>query len=326
MKDTKGLIFESLSKCKTLDLNVNADNYHLKQMAINALHSILCNGDKLDQLLHILSDEDSQKILQWRIQFKVAYLFDESVSDEYNQMIKKYTDSGKIERVKDSLFSVENYLIDSEFRSVFETWELEAYRHEKVPVKEGDIVISGGSFRGESSIWFADKVKYGKVYAFEPSQMSFDAMKANIERNNLEDIIIPVNAALGKGNGEIFFQAKDEKEGPGSWCVIENGTYPVDEISIDRFVAEKGIEHVDFLKLDVEGMELAALQGARQILQRDKPRLAVCLYHKGVDLFEIPLYIHKICPDYKIYLSQKVDDTGIVSDWNQLVMFASAEE
>ena len=44
MKDTKGLIFESLSKCKTLDLNVNADNYHLKQMAINALHSILCNG------------------------------------------------------------------------------------------------------------------------------------------------------------------------------------------------------------------------------------------------------------------------------------------
>ena len=326
MKDTKGLIFESLSKCKTLDLNVNADNYHLKQMAINALHSILCNGDKLDQLLHILSDEDSQKILQWCIQFKVAYLFDESVSDEYNQMIKKYTDSGKIERVKDSLFSVENYLIDSEFRPVFETWELEAYRHEKVPVKEGDIVNSGGSFRGESSIWFADKVKYGKVYAFEPSQMSFDAMKANIERNNLEDIIIPVNAALGKGNGEIFFQAKDEKEGPGSWCVIENGTYPVDEISIDRFVAEKGIEHVDFLKLDVEGMELAALQGARQILQRDKPRLAVCLYHKGVDLFEIPLYIHKICPDYKIYLSQKVDDTGIVSDWNQLVMFASAEE
>lgn len=156
--------------------------------------------------------------------------------------------------------------------------------------------------------------------------MSFDAMKANIERNNLEDIIIPVNAAWGKENGEIFFQAKDEKEGPGNWCVIEDGTYPIDEISIDRFVAEKGIEHIDFLKLDVEGMELATLQGASQILHRDKQRLAVCLYHKGIDLFEIPLYIHKICPDYKIYLSQKVDDTGIVSDWNQLVMFASAEE
>lgn len=326
MKRTDEMVLSSLKKCKSVQLNITVNNYHLKQMALNGLHSILCNTNEIDRLFQILSDEDSKRVLQWCILFKAAYLFDESVSDEYNQMIKKYTNSGKIERVKDGLFSVENYLIDSEFRSVFETWELEAYRHEKVPVKEGDIVISGGSFRGESSIWFADKVKYGKVYAFEPSQMSFDAMKANIERNNLEDIIIPVNAALGKGNGEIFFQAKDEKEGPGSWCVIENGTYPVDEISIDRFVAEKGIEHVDFLKLDVEGMELAALQGARQILQRDKPRLAVCLYHKGVDLFEIPLYIHKICPDYKIYLSQKVDDTGIVSDWNQLVMFASAEE
>lgn len=86
-----------------------------------------------------------------------------------------------------------------------------------------------------------------------------------------------LTAALILKGRERFFQAKDEKEGPVSWCVIEDGTYPVDEISIDRFVAEKGIEHVDFLKLDVEGMELAVLQGASQILQRDKPRLAVCI-------------------------------------------------
>ena len=326
MKNTKELIFESLSKCQALNLNVNIYNYHLKQMAIDALHSILSNTDKLDQLFKILSDKDSKKVLQWCILFKTAYLFDESVADVYNQMINRYTDSGRVKKLENGLFSVQKYIIDSEFRSVFETWELETYRHEKVPVKEGDIVISGGGFRGESSIWFADKVGNGKVYAFEPSKVSFGAMEANVERNNLKDIIVPVNAALGKRNEEIFFQAKDENEGPGSWCAIENGTYSVNEISIDRFVSEKGIEHVNFLKLDVEGMELAALQGARQILQRDKPRLAICLYHKGVDLFEIPLYINKICPEYRIYLSQKVDDTGIVSDWNQLVMFASTEE
>lgn len=77
-----------------------------------------------------------------------------------------------------------------------------------------------------------ENVQY--TYAFEPSKMSFDTMKANIKRNNLKDVIIPVNVVLGKGNGEIFSQAKDEKEGPEHWCVIEDGIYPVDEISTDQ--------------------------------------------------------------------------------------------
>lgn len=58
----------------------------------------------------------------------------------------------------------------------------------------------------------------------------------------------------------------------------------------------------NYLKLDVEGAELQALKGAQKIIQTYTPQLAVCVYHKPADLWELPLYIHSLNPDYDFYL------------------------
>lgn len=54
--------------------------------------------------------------------------------------------------------------------------------------------------------------------------------------------------------------------------------------------------------MDIEGAELPALHGALKIIKRDKPTLAICVYHKREDLITIPQYIKKIVPEYKLYL------------------------
>lgn len=59
---------------------------------------------------------------------------------------------------------------------------------------------------------------------------------------------------------------------------------------------------VTFIKLDIEGAEMDALIGARMSIKKWKPRLAVCVYHRREDLVEIPLYIHGLVPEYKMYL------------------------
>lgn len=58
----------------------------------------------------------------------------------------------------------------------------------------------------------------------------------------------------------------------------------------------------NYIKMDIEGAELAALHGARDILVEHAPALAICLYHRPEDLWEIPLYVNKIQPDYKMYI------------------------
>jgi hypothetical protein len=56
------------------------------------------------------------------------------------------------------------------------------------------------------------------------------------------------------------------------------------------------------LKLDIEGAELDALRGARELISRSRPRLAVCVYHKPEHLWEIPLFLREMCPWCDFYL------------------------
>ncbi len=63
-----------------------------------------------------------------------------------------------------------------------------------------------------------------------------------------------------------------------------------------------GNEKVTFIKMDIEGAEYDALCGARKIIASQKPKLAICVYHKAEDIIEIPRLILDINPDYKFAL------------------------
>ena len=54
--------------------------------------------------------------------------------------------------------------------------------------------------------------------------------------------------------------------------------------------------------MDIEGSELKALEGMKQTIKKYKPKLAICIYHKFEDLWELPLYIKKLVPEYQLYI------------------------
>ena len=59
---------------------------------------------------------------------------------------------------------------------------------------------------------------------------------------------------------------------------------------------------ISFLKMDIEGAEPQALEGARQTILAQKPKLAICVYHHIKDLWEIPLFIKSLVLEYRIFL------------------------
>ena len=110
-----------------------------------------------------------------------------------------------------------------------------------------------------------------------------------------------MNVAVYSETGPLRFSTD---KGTAS-CVSDDGDARCDAVALDDILQDE--ERVSFIKMDVEGCELAALKGGEGIIRRDRPKLAICIYHKLEDLWEIPLYIHSLYDGYRIYVRNYED-------------------
>ncbi len=74
------------------------------------------------------------------------------------------------------------------------------------------------------------------------------------------------------------------------------------EVPVDALDNILGDHAVDYVKYDVEGSERQALEGSRETIIRFAPDLLVSMYHRSEDIFELPLILHEMNPEYKLYL------------------------
>jgi FkbM family methyltransferase len=165
-----------------------------------------------------------------------------------------------------------------------------------VNLKAGNIIIEGGVFDGEHTRKFGNIItSFGKVYAFDPFG---DEIILNWSRNNsLTENIVIEPSALWSRSGKLFFK----EDGAGS-TVSERHIAESSEISsvtIDDFVTDKRLMRLDMIKLDVEGAEKEVLIGAEKSIKKYQPQMAISIYHKISDFFEIPRMIHGWLPNAK---------------------------
>lgn len=161
--------------------------------------------------------------------------------------------------------------------------------------KQKEIFVDCGSYDGATSIDFINWCKKvdqeGYLYAWEPDPSNQEKCKKVFEKNNMEYQLIP------KGLWSEKKELKLKMDGTGS-VISEDGNIVVEVDSIDHLIKEE----VTFIKMDIEGSEYQALLGARNIISTYKPKLAICIYHKPEDIWELPGLIQKIHPGYTFFL------------------------
>ncbi len=170
----------------------------------------------------------------------------------------------------------------------------------------GDVVIDAGACWGETSVYFAHEVgPVGKVYAFEFIPGNTAVLRRNVEENpRLAARVEVIEAPLwSRSNERVFFV----DWGPGSRVSMEptayrNTTGERRTLSIDDLVSGHQVGRVDFIKMDIEGAELDALQGGERTLRASRPKLAISLYHKPTDFVDIPRYLRSLNLGYDYYL------------------------
>lgn len=89
-------------------------------------------------------------------------------------------------------------------------------------------------------------------------------------------------------------------DGQGTSAAIAlRGTQRVDCFALDEVLVERD---PTFIKMDIEGSECDALLGARRVIEKSAPILAISAYHKQDDLWRVPLLMRSLRPDYQLYL------------------------
>lgn len=162
--------------------------------------------------------------------------------------------------------------------------------------EDGEVFVDAGCFNLSTSLELRNYCKHiEKIYAFEPDAQNYqNCVKRKTETNLFQANILP----FGTWSEEtmLHFQAK----GNGSSCIDMDGNLDIPVMPIDSVV--DAAERVTMIKMDVEGAELESLKGARETILRNRPKLAICIYHKPEDMTEIPLYIKSLVPEYKFFV------------------------
>jgi FkbM family methyltransferase len=125
-----------------------------------------------------------------------------------------------------------------------------------------------------------------KVYAFEPSKLSFPFLKKNVLDNNLDNIILNNYAVYSEDRIQLQFYESEEKYGNSSFSntIKDQQHYFVQTVSLDNYCNRNKVSKINMLKIDVQGYEIEVLKGALSLLKK-----------KGIDviIFEMESWAEK---------------------------------
>lgn len=137
---------------------------------------------------------------------------------------------------------------------------------------------------------------YGAVYAFEVNPLMLEECDKNLRNSVEKSRLFFWDYALWDKRENVMF---DNSESKWSAHIDSNGQNLVKADTIDNLLGDK---IVTYIKFDIEGSELKALYGAKNCILKNRPRMAVSVYHNENDMEKIMEYLHALNSDYHFVL------------------------
>lgn len=168
----------------------------------------------------------------------------------------------------------------------------------------GEVFVDCGAFDGDTVKEFIKRRKsiFGHIIAIEPDPANCKALQTYLSTlsRDIGSKITTMQRAVGSNREMVRFNATGSAASS-----IGNGTFQVECVPLDDLM--QGYKPT-YVKMDIEGAEPEALSGARKVIEKDTPILAICLYHKQEHLWQIPLLIRSYSDQYKLFLRRYADE------------------
>lgn len=213
-----------------------------------------------------------------------------SNKDKYNNIYKLLSDNESRNQYYNLLNFKKSYNL--KYMRGFKDLENLQYFEEFLNLnKKGEVFIDVGGYDGYTSEEFIKKCpEYSEVHIFEPEESNINLAKKRLQQYSNINFH---HKGLSSQKKELKFDISGS-----SSRITENGEVT---IQVDRLDDLK-ISRVTFVKMDIEGAEYDAIEGAKETILKNHPKLAICIYHRKDDFWKIPELVLSIRNDYNIYL------------------------
>lgn len=200
-------------------------------------------------------------------------------------------------RSKRVLYKIMYFWIYSDYKNLSHAREnnfYDYYDYDLISCGQEEVFVDLGAYTGDSTVSFIKNYgSYKRIYCYEMLKENVDVLSRNL---SLYPNIIIRNVGVCDRSGEMFIL--EHRGDDSSNRMSSEGERRIKVVSLDDDITEP----VSFIKMDIEGSELLALDGAQEHIRREKPKLAVCSYHNNSHIWEIPRKIKELNPKYKLYM------------------------
>lgn len=172
-----------------------------------------------------------------------------------------------------------------------------------ITLREDEAFVDAGAYNGDTLMEFIERsqARFQAVFAFELDRHNFHEMEIAVAGldPDIRNRIRLFNLGLLDCEKDVAYEAGGS--GKQSTCINMIGpSGETGRVAPLTRILEK--QRVTFIKMDIEGAEVEALRGASEIIETQKPQLAVCVYHRPQHLWEVPLFLKALVPEYRIFL------------------------
>ncbi|MBP1560062.1 MAG: FkbM family methyltransferase [Oscillospiraceae bacterium] len=177
------------------------------------------------------------------------------------------------------------------------------YPNDIIKFSDNEVMVDLGAYDGDSLSEFIKVCpEYRSAYCFEPQEEYFNKLNTIVKKQQkLGKNVHAIMKGAWEKSCKLQFRQNTGIGGSFSQDPCDENAENIcflDVASVDEEVKEP----ITYMKMDIEGSELAALHGAKRQISENKPKLAVCVYHKTEDFLDIWNYLRSLVPEYKFYL------------------------
>lgn len=259
---------------------------------------LLAFGTSLPEVMgHIEDIEKRRRLYAPDVSVIGSSAFDRAFLDENKGLVERVCGLFEDELSRRTFAGLCAYKITGELRYLREIFTHETKPSPLLGLGGDEIYCDLGAYNGDTVGQFVKAVgTYKKIYALEPEKRNFQKCVKNCM--GLDNIEL-INSAAWAFDGAMGFS-----DGSGRQAKLEAGGSGA--IAVRSLDSVLGGRECTYIKYDVEGADIPALEGSKQTVKKYRPKLCCALYHRPYDFITIPAYLSENFEGYKYYLRQDI--------------------